>query len=147
MGEDGSFLYTYTDFQLISWDMLTLVIIRKWITYWLHCRNISHVMFDHDLEVNVNFDALSLVQLYSLSLLLFEVIHLLSAFLTVLLKTFDFLQTWRLLRVHRWHWQVACKHIICAILQRRVIDSHWGGYEWDTYMHRLECKWSYHSVS
>lgn len=66
-------------------------------SYGLHWRCISHVIFDHDLEIYIYLDALGLIHLLSLRLLLAKIIHLLSAFLSILLKSFDFLQARRFL--------------------------------------------------
>ena len=72
---------------------------RSWRggSYGSHGQDALHILLDHDLEVDVDLDALRLVELLSLGLQLPEVFHLASALFPVLLEPLDLLQTGGLL--------------------------------------------------
>ena len=89
------------------------------VTYLLHLRDVLHAMFDHDLEIHINFDPLGLVHLFPFRLLLPQVVHLFPSVLPILLQTLYLLQTIGLFRgLRRVH-----RSIISAVFQCAVIHA------------------------
>ena len=113
-----------TQTQIFNWSAgICYEIFNSTKSYWSHRLDLVHHVLNHDLEIDIYLDTLSLIHQFSLCLLLLQVIHLLASFFSVLLETFDFIKTRSFLssvvrRLRRW--QVA-QQIISAILQSRVI--------------------------
>ena len=65
--------------------------------YRLHRGHVLHVVFNHDLEIDINLDSLGFVHLFPLRFLLLDVVHLLSPLFSVLLESLNLLKTRSLL--------------------------------------------------